>query len=97
MSDADRLGGIAAYLRHHGHYHDATFLDEVSVELQWHQIKPVADWSGSWAELTGYVQQAHDVGETVDPATLLSYLGELKSRALAPVRDWMKAALGEDQ
>lgn len=54
---------------------------------------PPADWSGSWAELTGYVQAARDGGGTIDPAALEDYLVELKRRALAPVRDWMRETL----
>jgi hypothetical protein len=50
---------------------------------------PTADWSMSWAELTGYVAQALDDGTQIDPAQLLQYLSELKRKALAPVRDWM--------
>ena len=50
---------------------------------------PPADWLTSWAELTGYVTQARDDGEQIDPAELLRYLAELKHRALAPIRDWL--------
>lgn len=52
---------------------------------------PTADWSSSWAELTGYVGQAADDDTTLNPADLLAYLAELKHRALAPVAEWMRA------
>lgn len=55
---------------------------------------PTADWSSTWAELTGYVQQAKDDGGQIDPADLLAYMSELKRKALAPVRAWM-AAIGK--
>lgn len=54
---------------------------------------PTADWSGAWAELTGYVDGARLDGGTIDPAALADYLVELKRKALAPVRDWMRSAL----
>jgi hypothetical protein len=50
---------------------------------------PRAEWSGAWAELGGYVQAAVDSGTQIDPANLLAYMRELKSRALRPVRKWM--------
>lgn len=43
-----------------------------------------------WAELTGYVDEAVEDGGTIDPQEMRDYLGELKRRALAPVRDWVK-------
>lgn len=54
---------------------------------------PTADWSGAWAELTGYVQQARDDKTEIDPSRLLDYLGELRHKALAPVREWMDATM----
>jgi hypothetical protein len=52
---------------------------------------PRADWSGSWAELTGYVRQAAEDGTPIDAAAMAAYLDELKHRAMAPVREWMDA------
>lgn len=54
---------------------------------------PKAEWSGAWAELTGYVQQARDDETEIDPSMLLDYLGELRRKALAPVREWMDATM----
>jgi hypothetical protein len=50
---------------------------------------PQDNYGAAWAELTGYVQQAADDGGVIDPAGLLTYLGELRRTALAPVREWM--------
>jgi hypothetical protein len=58
---------------------------------------PMADWSGSWAELTGYVDGARLDGGTIDPAQLADYLVELKRKALAPVWGWTKSTMGEGQ
>jgi hypothetical protein len=55
---------------------------------------PRARYQEVWAELTGYVQQARDDGEAIDPAELLRYMAELRQRALAPIRDWMESWSG---
>jgi len=55
---------------------------------------PAGDWSGSWAELTGYVQQAADDARDIEPSLLLSYMGELRMRAVAPVTNWVRGVLG---
>jgi len=52
---------------------------------------PRADWSGSWAELAGYVRQAAEDGTPIDAAGMAAYLAELKHRAMASVREWMDA------
>lgn len=73
----------------HVHGHDG------ATTVMWDDLGiPKADWSSSWTELTGYVQQAHDDG---DPwaADVLAYMRELKHKALAPVREWM-ASLGQN-
>lgn len=46
---------------------------------------PRADWSGAWAELTGYVRAAT---EPIDPTHLDAYMVELKREALRPFREW---------
>lgn len=51
-------------------------------------------YSSVWAELVGYVQQARDDREQIDPGQLLDYLTELKKRATRPVRDWMRSVGG---
>jgi hypothetical protein len=45
-----------------------------------------------WPELVGWVQAAQEDGEQIDPAQLLEYMRELKQRALAPIRQWMREA-----
>lgn len=50
---------------------------------------PQDDYGGCWAELTGYVQEAVSDGGVIQPADMLTYLAELKRKALAPVREWM--------
>ncbi|MFE4658128.1 hypothetical protein ACFRFJ_15765 [Streptomyces hydrogenans] len=50
---------------------------------------PQAEYSSVWPELVGWVQAAHEDGEQIDPEELLTYLRELKHRAMEPVRRWM--------
>lgn len=50
-----------------------------------------ANYASAWAELTGYVQQAADDGESIAPTDLLPYMRELRRGALAPVREWMNS------
>jgi hypothetical protein len=54
-------------------------------------VQPDVDWPSAWTELTGYVQQAREDGEQIDPADLLAYMAELRRSTLAPVRAWMAA------
>jgi hypothetical protein len=49
-----------------------------------------------WTELTGWVQAAAEDGDRIDPAELLAYMRELRHRALAPMRDWMRRITGTD-
>lgn len=50
---------------------------------------PRADWSGAWAQLTGYVRAAT---EPIDPALIDAYMVELKREALRPFREWVEQA-----
>ena len=50
---------------------------------------PQDDYGASWAELTGYVQEAVADGGVIKPAEFLIYLAELKRAALKPVTEWM--------
>lgn len=50
---------------------------------------PPAEYGDAWKELTGYVQQAADDGDQIDPDALLVYMGELKRKALAPGRAYL--------
>lgn len=54
---------------------------------------PAADWSGSWAELTGYVDAARLDRGQINPVLMLQYMAELKHKALAPVREWMQSVM----
>lgn len=51
---------------------------------------PRANWGKAWTELTGYVIQARDDGEPLDPEVLLAYMQELKTRALEPISQWLQ-------
>ncbi|MEV6035995.1 hypothetical protein AB0L65_32910 [Nonomuraea sp. NPDC052116] len=63
-----------------------------STRVEWIDIVnpiPGADYASAWTELRGYVAEADASGGTIDPASMLRYLDELKRRALAPGRDWI--------
>lgn len=51
---------------------------------------PLPDYASAWTELRGYVQEAVVDGEPLNAGALLDYVDELKRRALAPGRDWLK-------
>jgi hypothetical protein len=51
---------------------------------------PLADYGSAWTELRGYVRQALDDGDQIDPTDLVTYMDELRHRALAPVGAWLK-------
>ena len=74
-------GGIESVLDVHGH--------DGKTVLMWLDAYPAADYGSVWTELRGYVQRAADDGDQINPVDLLTYLVELRRRALAPVRDWM--------
>ncbi|MFJ7269383.1 hypothetical protein ACIQV3_22525 [Streptomyces sp. NPDC099050] len=68
-----------------------------ATEIKWTDFDlPVADYASAWTELTGYVQEAVDDGGTIAPADLLAYMSELRGKALAPAREWMRRMTGED-
>jgi hypothetical protein len=56
---------------------------------------PYADFASPWVELRGYVQQAEDDKDQINPVDLLTYMDELKRRALAPVREWITKTRGD--
>lgn len=62
-----------------------------ATEIVWMDLLPSADYGAVWTELTGYVREAVSDGGTIDPSTLLTYLSELRRRAIAPVREWAAA------
>lgn len=43
----------------------------------------MSTFSQAWAQLTGYVTEARDDGDGLDPAQLLSYMTELRGEVLA--------------
>lgn len=51
---------------------------------------PQPRYGDAWTELTGYVQDALNCGEPIDVEHLAAYMAELRRRALAPVREWVK-------
>ena len=51
---------------------------------------PRGEYGTVWHELTGYVQQARDEGTLIDPQELLTYMAELKQRALLPITRWLE-------
>lgn len=51
---------------------------------------PQAEYGAAWTELTGYVQDALDCGEPIDVEHMAAYMAEIRRRALAPVREWVK-------
>lgn len=57
---------------------------------------PRPTYSGAWAELTGYVQEAIEDGGTIAPAALATYMRELRHKALAGVREWMTRTANPD-
>ncbi|MFB7866974.1 hypothetical protein [Streptomyces sp. NPDC056069] len=66
-----------------------------AVRVVWQPTSiPQAEYGSVWPELVGWVQQAQEDGEEIDPAQLLEYMRELKQRALAPVREWMAGIRG---
>lgn len=74
--------GIASVLAVHGHG-GATRIVWLPTAI------PQAEYSSVWPELVGWVQAAQEDGEQIDPEQLLTYLRELKRRALEPTRRWM--------
>lgn len=44
------------------------------------ESKPADAWAAAWDELTGYVNEAADNGEQLDPAEVAKYLRELRTR-----------------
>jgi len=79
-------GGMESVLAVHGH--------GGATRVIWKEIDvPRADYGSVWTELTGWVQAAHEDGDRIDPADLLTYLRELRHRALAPTRDWMNGIM----
>lgn len=75
-------GGIASVLALHGH--------GGATRIVWEPTSiPQAEYSSVWPELVGWVQAAQEDGEQIDPEQLLTYLRELKRRAMEPVRRWM--------
>lgn len=74
--------GMASVLAVHGH--------GGATRVVWHPVAiPQARYGEVWPELVGYVQDAIDHGEQIDPVHLAAYMRELRHKALAPVRGWV--------
>lgn len=56
---------------------------------------PQADYATAWATVTGYAQEAHATGGTIEPTELLDLLRELRREALKPVKAWVDALSGK--
>lgn len=71
----------------HGHGGDTRFVfdDNMLPGL------PQADWQSAWTELTGYVADADEHRDPIDAGHLLAYMRELRGKAVAPVKAWLKA------
>jgi hypothetical protein len=77
-------------IRVHGHDGATQFVFDDETETAEPDRMPGAEWSASWQELLGYVQEARASGGQIDPGELLTYLGELRHKALAPVTAWIR-------
>ncbi len=81
-------GGMESVIAVHGH--------GGATRVVWKEIEvPRADYGSVWTELTGYVQEAVDDGGQIDPADLLAYLRELRRKAQAPTREWIRSITGQ--
>lgn len=80
-------GGMESVLAVHGH--------NGATRVVWQTIggPPPARYGDVWQELVGYVQQAFDDGGQIDPAHLLDYMRELRHKALAPAREWIRGVV----
>lgn len=83
-------GGMESVLAIHGH--------NGATRVIWKEIDtPKADYGSVWPELVGYVQQALDDGDQIDPAHLAEYMRELRHKALAPAREWISRVMQQDR
>lgn len=82
-------GGMESVLAVHGH--------EGATRVRWQSIEgpPPARYSDAWTELTGYVQEAVNDGGQIDPEHLAAYMRELRHKALAPAREWIRNITGK--
>lgn len=68
-----------------------------ATQIVWEDFDlPTTDYASAWTELTGYVQEAVDDGGTITPADLLAYMQELRRKALAPAREWMRRMVDDE-
>ena len=77
-------GGMESVLAVHGH--------GGATRVVWQSIggPPPARYGDAWTELTGYVQAAIEDGGQIDPTDLATYVRELRHKALAPAREWIR-------
>lgn len=82
-------GGMESVIAVHGH--------GGATRVVWQTIDgpPPAKYSDAWTELTGYVQEAANDGGQIDPENLAAYMRELRHKALAPAREWIRNITSE--
>ncbi len=56
---------------------------------------PYVSLAPAWAMLAGYVDQAREDGEQIDPAELLTVMREFKADAYKPVHEWWHRSFRE--
>lgn len=56
---------------------------------------PYVSLAPAWATLAGYVDQAREDNEQIDPAELLTVMRELKAHVYKPVREWWRRIFGD--
>lgn len=82
-------GGMESVIAVHGH--------GGATRVVWQAIEgpPPARYGDVWQELVGYVQEAANDGGQIDPEHLAAYMRELRHKALAPARAWIRNITGE--
>jgi len=56
---------------------------------------PYVSLAPAWAMLAGYVDQAREDDEQIDPTELLTVMREFKASAYKPVHEWWRRILGD--
>ncbi|MGW2048624.1 hypothetical protein ACWCPF_26085 [Streptomyces sp. NPDC001858] len=79
-------GGMESVIAVHGH--------GGATRVVWQSIEakiPKPRYGEVWPELVGYVQEAVNDGGQIDPAHLAAYMRELRHKAMAPTREWIRS------
>lgn len=84
-------GGMESVIAVHGH--------GGATRVVWQSIEgpPPARYGDVWQELVGYVQEAVTDGGQIDPEHLAAYMQELRHKALAPAREWIRNITGRTE